>query len=92
MSNKLKSLHNGAPLETIEVPVQSYVTNYQEEVLFHMAQRELYKSVSASGEMYFPPTLRLTVCSHMPQLFQRVSSQHPTISILAKKGTRYAYN
>ena len=92
MSKKLKSLHNVASLETIEAPVQSSDTNYQENVLFHMAHRELYKSVAASGEVYFPPTLRLTVCSHMPQLFQRVSSQQPTISILAQKGNRYAYN
>ena len=27
-----------------------------EEVLFHMAQRELYESVSASGEAHSPPT------------------------------------
>ena len=92
VSDKLKSLHNGVSVETIEVYVQSSDTDDPEEVLFYMSQRELYKSVAASGEVYSPPTLRLTVCSHMPQLFQRVSSQHPTISILAKKGTRYAYN
>ena len=36
--------------------VQSSDTDDLEEVLFHMAQRELYKSVAASGEAYSPPT------------------------------------
>ena len=30
-----------------------------------MAQRELYKSVAASGEVYFPLHLILTLCSHI---------------------------
>ena len=31
-------------------------TNDPEEVLFHMDQREVYESIAASGEAYFPPT------------------------------------
>ena len=56
VSDILKSLHNGASVETKEVPVQSSDTDDSEEVLFHMAQRELYESVVAKGEAYFPPT------------------------------------
>ena len=59
MSDKFKSLHNGASVETIEIPVHSYDTNDQEEVIYHIAQRELYESVATSGEVYCPPTLRL---------------------------------
>ena len=36
--------------------VQSSDNHDPEEVLFHVDQRELYKSVAASGEAYFPPT------------------------------------
>ena len=36
--------------------VLSSDTDDIEEVLFHMAQRELYESVSASGEAHSPPT------------------------------------
>ena len=61
MSDKFKSLHNGAFVETIEIPVHSYDTDDQEEVIFHMAQRELYEIVATSVEVYYPPTLRLTV-------------------------------
>ena len=57
VSDKLKSLHNGVSVETIEVYVQSSDTDDPEEVLFYMSQRELYKSVAASGEAYSPPTL-----------------------------------
>ena len=56
-------------MDKIEVHVQSYDTDDPEEVLFHMAQLELYKSVAASGEAYFPLYLRQMVCSHVPQLF-----------------------
>ena len=42
-------------MDKIEVHVQSYDTDDPEEVLFHMAKLELYKSVAASGEAYFPP-------------------------------------
>ena len=56
VSDKLKSLHNGAYVETIEVHFQSSDTDDPEEVLFHMDQHELYESVAASGEAYFPPT------------------------------------
>ena len=52
MSDKFKSLHNGASVETIEIPVHSYDTDDQEEVIFHMAQRELYECVATSGEVY----------------------------------------
>ena len=55
VSDKLKSLHNGVYVETIEVTVQSSDTDDPEEVLFHMAQREHYKSLSAPSEAYFPP-------------------------------------
>ena len=58
---RLKSIHNGATLEAIEVPVHSYDTNYQEVVIFHMTQHELYEIVATSVEVYYPPTLRLTV-------------------------------
>ena len=61
MSDKFKSLHNGAYMETIDIHVHSYDTDDQEEVIFHMAQRELCKIVATSGEVYYPPTLRLTV-------------------------------
>ena len=54
--NQLKSLHNGASVEAIELPVQKSDTNDPEEVLFHMAQHEVYESVAASGEAYLPPT------------------------------------
>ena len=54
ISDKLKSLHNGAYVDTIEVTVQSSDTNDPEEVIFCMARRELYESVAASGEAYFP--------------------------------------
>ena len=43
-------------MEKIEVPLQSSDTNDTEEVLFHMAQRERYGSVTTSGEAYFFPT------------------------------------
>ena len=56
VSDILMSLHNGASVEKIEVHVQSSNTDDPEEVLFHMAQRELYESVSASGEAHFSPT------------------------------------
>ena len=56
-----------------------------------MAQRELYESVAASGEAYFSLYLRQMVCSHMPQLFLHVSSQQPTISIMAQKVNVHAY-
>ena len=36
--------------------MQSSDTNDPEEIIFHMAQHELYKSVAASGEAYFRPT------------------------------------
>ena len=42
-------------MDTIEVPVQSSDTDDPEEVLFHMYQSELYKSVAASGVAYPPP-------------------------------------
>ena len=54
--NRLNSIYNGAYVETIEVHVMSSETDDPEEVLFHVAQRELYESVSASGEAYLPPT------------------------------------
>ena len=38
------------------MPVQSSNTDDPKEVLFHMAQIELYKIVAASGEAYLPPT------------------------------------
>ena len=56
VSDRLKSLHNGASVKTIYLPVQSYDTDDPEELLFHMAQRELYKNEVASGEAYFSPT------------------------------------
>ena len=40
ISDKLKSLQNGAYVETIQVHVQSSAIDDPEEVLFHMAQRE----------------------------------------------------
>ena len=49
VSNELNPLHNGAYLETIEVPTQSSDNNDPEEVIFHMDQHELYKSVAISG-------------------------------------------
>ena len=55
VSGKLKSLHNGSSVDKIEVPVRSSDTDDPEEVIFHEAQRELYESVAASGEAYFPP-------------------------------------
>ena len=36
--------------------MQSSDNNDPEEVLSYVAQRELYESVAASGEAYFPPT------------------------------------
>ena len=36
--------------------MKSSDTDDPEEVLFHMAQRELYETVAASSEVYFPPT------------------------------------
>ena len=56
ISDKLISLHNGVSVETTEVHVQSSDTNDTEKVLFHVAQREVHKSVAASGEAYFPPS------------------------------------
>ena len=52
----LSHFTNGVYLETIEGHVQSSDTYDQEEVLFHMAQRELSESVDASSEAYLPPT------------------------------------
>ena len=43
-------------MDTIELPVHSSDINDPEEVLFHMNQRKLYKSVAASGEAYLLPT------------------------------------
>ena len=37
------------------MPVQSSDTNDPEEVIFHMAKRELYESVATSGEAYSHP-------------------------------------
>ena len=56
ISDKFKSLHNGASVETIEVHVQSSDNDNPEEVIFCMAQRVLCESVAASGEAYFLPT------------------------------------
>ena len=52
MSDKFKSLHNGASMDTIDMPVHSYDTNDQEEVIFPMDQHELYKCVAKSGDVY----------------------------------------
>ena len=52
MSDKFKSLHNGASMDTIDMPVHSYDNNDQEEVISPMDQLELYKCVATSGEVY----------------------------------------
>ena len=92
VSNKFKSLHNVASVETIYFPVQSSDTNDPEEVLFQMAQRELYKSVAASGESYIPPTFEADgMVTHSTSVPTRLITTK-SIFILAKKGTVYAYS
>ena len=73
VSNKLKSLHNGASVDTIYVTVQSSDTDDPEEVLFHMAQHELYESVGASGEAYSPPTFEADgISAHVTSVLTRL--------------------
>ena len=55
------------------MPVQSSDTNDPEEVIFHMAQRELCESVAASGEVYFPPIFdACDVFTHATSLPERL--------------------
>ena len=56
--------------------VQSSDTDDPEEVLFHMAQRELYESVAASGEACFPPIFEADgIFTHVTAVLTYHSSQ-----------------
>ena len=53
--------------------VLSSDTDDIEEVLFHMAQRELYESVGASGEAYSPPTFEADgISAHVTSVLTRL--------------------
>ena len=66
ISDKLKSLHNGVYVDTIEAPVQSSDTNDPKEFFFTWLNMNCTNVLLHQVKRISPLHLRLTVCSHMP--------------------------